>query len=48
VLRDAFGGKSWNAMRDQDRQLLQSSAVDGQLLDTIQFFEHVVKGEFAP
>lgn len=48
VLRDAFGGKLWNAMREQDRQLLQSSAVDGLLLDTIQFFEHVVKGEFAP
>lgn len=48
VLRDAFGEKSWNAMREQDRQLLQSSAVDGLLLDTIQFFEHVVKGEFAP
>lgn len=48
VLRDAFGGKSWNAMRDQDRQLLQSSAIDGLLLDTIQLFEHIVKGEFAP
>lgn len=47
VLHDAFGEKSWNAMSDQDRQLLQSSAVDGLLLDTIQFFEHVVKGEFA-
>jgi hypothetical protein len=48
VLRDAFGENSWSAMRNQDRQLLQSSAVDGLLLDTIQFFEHVVKGEFAP
>lgn len=48
VLRDAFGENSWNAMEDQDRQLLQSSAVNGLLLDTIQFFEHVVKGEFAP
>ncbi len=48
VLRDAFGGKSWNAMRDQDRRLLQNSAVDGLLLDTIQFFEHVVKGELTP
>ncbi len=47
VLRDAFGGQSWNAMCDQDRQLLRSSAVDGLLLDTVQFFEHVVKGEFA-
>jgi hypothetical protein len=48
VLCDAFGENSWKTMRDQDRKLLQNSAVNGLLLDTIQFFEHVVKGEFAP
>jgi hypothetical protein len=42
VLSDGFGEKS---LPDQDRQLLQRAAVDGLLLDTIQFFEHVVKGE---
>lgn len=47
VLRDAFGEGWFTALQDRDRQLLLRSATNGLLLDTIEFFEHVVKGEVA-
>lgn len=45
VLRDAFGQDGWNSLAIEDREHLRLGAADGLLLDALQFFQHVVKGE---
>jgi CRISPR-associated Csx11 family protein len=45
VLQDAFTDRLWNALSGEEKALLQNSALDGLLLETIEFFDHVVKGE---
>jgi hypothetical protein len=45
VLQDAFSGKGWYTLTAEEQDLLQKSADDGLLLETIEFFDHVVKGE---
>ncbi len=45
VLCDTFGDKWTKHLQPKDRDLLLQSARDGLLLDCLQFFEHVVKGE---
>ena len=45
VLQDAFTNQRWNALNSVEKALLQNSALDGLLLEAIEFFDHVVKGE---
>lgn len=45
LLQDAFGVKGWKDLTSEEQDLLQQSAEDGLLLETIEFFDHVVKGE---
>lgn len=47
VLCDAFGDRWTKGLEPKDRDLLLRSARDGLLLDCLQFFEHVVKGELS-
>ena len=43
VLAGAFASRK--PLPEAARRLLQAAAADGLLLDTIQFFDHVVKGD---
>ncbi len=47
VLCDAFGERWTKHLQPKDRDLLLQSARDGLLLDCLQLFEHVVKGELS-
>ncbi len=42
VLRDAYGDQ-WQKLPIETKQLLEKALEDGMLLESLEFFQHVIK-----